>query len=193
MAAFDTYDRHGGRDAADGRPVSTDRGFAVLLMTGAGAEGLNTAGVDEVVVVEPFWHNVLLEQVVGRARRADSHLHIVDPSERVVGVHVLIVASQTVPETLGQKMWARAEQKMADSRVLVDRCLGPSSVEAGNTAGAMAEAHARGARARAKSGRLTARLLLLDAAEGAAVHTRADYVALLGAAARSTTRTRRTG
>ena len=44
-----------------------------LMITSSGAEGINLKNTRFVHIVEPYWHMVRLEQVVGRARRICSH------------------------------------------------------------------------------------------------------------------------
>ena len=46
----------------------------LFMITSAGAEGINLRNTRYVHVTEPYWHNVRLEQVVGRARRIKSHM-----------------------------------------------------------------------------------------------------------------------
>jgi hypothetical protein len=58
-----------------------------LLITQSGAEGMNTRNVRQVHIIEPFWHRVRLDQVIGRARRAHSH-DALPPKERFVDVYV---------------------------------------------------------------------------------------------------------
>jgi hypothetical protein len=48
----------------------------VFMITAAGAEGINLKNTRFVHIMEPYWHNVRLEQVVGRARRLGSHLDL---------------------------------------------------------------------------------------------------------------------
>lgn len=48
----------------------------LFMITSAGAEGINLLNTRYVHVVEPYWHNVRLEQVVGRARRIKSHMSL---------------------------------------------------------------------------------------------------------------------
>ena len=48
----------------------------LFMITSAGAEGINLRNTRFVHVVEPYWHNVRLEQVVGRARRIKSHIDL---------------------------------------------------------------------------------------------------------------------
>ena len=45
----------------------------LLMITSAGAEGINLKNVRYVHLMEPYWHPVRLEQVIGRARRICSH------------------------------------------------------------------------------------------------------------------------
>ena len=47
-----------------------------FLMTGAGKEGINLYGVRQVHILEPWWNEVIDNQVVGRAIRMCSHSHI---------------------------------------------------------------------------------------------------------------------
>jgi len=45
----------------------------LLMITSSGAEGINLKNTRYVHIVEPYWHMVRTEQVVGRARRICSH------------------------------------------------------------------------------------------------------------------------
>jgi hypothetical protein len=45
----------------------------LLMITSSGAEGINLKNTRFVHIVEPYWHMVRVEQVVGRARRICSH------------------------------------------------------------------------------------------------------------------------
>ena len=103
--------------------------FRVLLMTSAGAEGLNTKRVMQVHVMEPFWHNVRLEQVVGRARRATSHVDL-PPEKRVVKIWVYVARrSHRGARTTDEDRWSVAEGKRRIS--LAARELGflPAAIE----------------------------------------------------------------
>ena len=46
----------------------------LFMITAAGAEGINLKNTRYVHITEPYWHNVRLEQVIGRARRINSHM-----------------------------------------------------------------------------------------------------------------------
>jgi hypothetical protein len=45
----------------------------VLMITSAGSEGINLKNTRYVHIMDPYWHPVRIEQVIGRARRICSH------------------------------------------------------------------------------------------------------------------------
>ena len=45
----------------------------IIMITASGAEGINLKNTRYVHLTEPYWHNVRIEQVIGRARRICSH------------------------------------------------------------------------------------------------------------------------
>jgi len=45
----------------------------IFMITASGAEGINLKNTRFVHIVEPYWHMVRMEQVIGRARRICSH------------------------------------------------------------------------------------------------------------------------
>jgi hypothetical protein len=45
----------------------------VLMITSSGSEGINLRNTRYVHIMEPYWHPVRMEQVIGRARRICSH------------------------------------------------------------------------------------------------------------------------
>jgi hypothetical protein len=50
----------------------------VFMITSSGAEGINLKNTRYVHIVEPYWHMVRIEQVIGRARRICSHQDLPD-------------------------------------------------------------------------------------------------------------------
>lgn len=50
--------------------------ISVIFITMAGAEGISLYNVRQVHVMEPFWNKVKIDQVIGRARRIDSHANL---------------------------------------------------------------------------------------------------------------------
>jgi hypothetical protein len=45
----------------------------IMMITSSGAEGINLKNTRFVHIVEPYWHMVRIDQVIGRARRICSH------------------------------------------------------------------------------------------------------------------------
>lgn len=58
----------------------------VLMVSAAGAEGLDLKAIRQVHVMEPYWHDVRIDQVIGRANRFMSHIDLPE-KERVVDVY----------------------------------------------------------------------------------------------------------
>ncbi len=48
----------------------------ILLITKSGAEGISLKYVRQVHIMEPYWNNVRINQVIGRARRIKSHIEL---------------------------------------------------------------------------------------------------------------------
>jgi hypothetical protein len=61
----------------------------ILMITSSGAEGINLKNTRFVHIVEPYWHMVRVEQVVGRARRICSHQDL-PPDMRNVKVFLYV-------------------------------------------------------------------------------------------------------
>jgi hypothetical protein len=48
----------------------------VLMITASGAEGIDLKNTRFVHIMEPYWHHVRINQVIGRARRICSHMDL---------------------------------------------------------------------------------------------------------------------
>lgn len=75
----------------------------IFMITSSGAEGISLKNVRFVHIVEPYWHPVRVEQVIGRARRICSHQDL-PPELRTVFVFVYLMTLSkdqlTLPEAL---------------------------------------------------------------------------------------------
>ena len=60
-----------------------------LLITQSGAEGISLTAVRHVHLLEPYWNQIRIEQVIGRASRANSHAAL-PPAERTVRAHLYV-------------------------------------------------------------------------------------------------------
>ena len=70
----------------------------VLMITASGAEGINLKNVRYVHIMEPYWHPVRIEQVIGRARRICSHNDLKD--EALKTVHVMLYIMKFTPKQM---------------------------------------------------------------------------------------------
>lgn len=55
----------------------------VLMITQSGSEGISLKNVRQVHILEPYWNNIRLQQVMGRAIRAMSHLALPKAERKV--------------------------------------------------------------------------------------------------------------
>lgn len=62
----------------------------IIMITASGAEGINLRNVRYVHLIEPYWHPVRTDQVIGRARRICSHKDLL-PSQRKVEVYMYLM------------------------------------------------------------------------------------------------------
>jgi len=62
----------------------------IFMITSSGAEGISLKNVRYVHIMEPYWHPVRMEQVIGRARRICSHEGLPE-DERNVKVHLYLM------------------------------------------------------------------------------------------------------
>jgi hypothetical protein len=67
----------------------------LLMITSSGAEGINLKNTRYVHVVEPYWHMVRVQQVIGRARRICSHESL---PEKLQTIKVFIYISTFSPK-----------------------------------------------------------------------------------------------
>jgi hypothetical protein len=57
----------------------------IILATSAGAEGLDLKNIRQIHIMEPYWNQTRIEQVIGRGVRRNSHLSL-PPNERNVEI-----------------------------------------------------------------------------------------------------------
>ena len=73
----------------------------VFMITSSGSEGINLRNTRYVHIMEPYWHPVRSEQVIGRARRICSHK---DLPEKLQSVNVFIYLMTFTKEQRGKMM-----------------------------------------------------------------------------------------
>ena len=72
---------------------ATNGGFGkinVCIISKTGSDGISLKNVRMVHLTEPHWHLVRLEQVIGRARRINSHQDFAKPADRYVQVRLYL-------------------------------------------------------------------------------------------------------
>ena len=69
-----------------------------LIITDAGREGIDLKGVRNMVLMMPPWSEALIRQVVGRAVRYKSHLHLPEKDRNVNVYFVMLVPPKSIYE-----------------------------------------------------------------------------------------------
>jgi ribosomal protein L32E len=75
----------------------------IIMISPAGAEGLNLHNVRQVHILEPYWHEVRIEQVIGRALRYCHHKDL-PLDERKVDIFRYKMVRTSGKETTDEKM-----------------------------------------------------------------------------------------
>lgn len=83
----------------------------ILLLSSAGAEGIDLKGTRNIHLMEPHWNKNKLEQVVGRGIRFGSHSHLPE-KERQVTVHKY---QSIMPHTRMQRLLRQPRPTSADT------------------------------------------------------------------------------
>merc|ERR1712072_114573 len=83
------YERRILRDIFNSNDNMYGEKIRLFLTSPSGAEGISLSSVRHVHIMEPFWHMVRLEQVMGRAVRICSHMNL-PPEDRNVKMFVYI-------------------------------------------------------------------------------------------------------
>lgn len=87
----------------------------IFMGTQAAAEGISLKEVQQVHIVEPYWNNVRIKQVIGRARRLGSHINLPPEEQTVYAYMYFSVApeNETLIESLStdKYIYENAEKK----------------------------------------------------------------------------------
>ena len=82
-----------------GGAVNNNMGEVIklLMITASGAEGISLMNVRYVHILEPYWHPVRLNQIIGRARRICSHKNLPKELQNVfVFIYLMIFTDEQV-------------------------------------------------------------------------------------------------
>jgi hypothetical protein len=91
----------------------------LLMITAAGAEGINLRNTRYVHIVEPYWHMVRLEQVIGRARRLKSHMELPEELRTVEAfVYMSVFTDAQMRDNATAQMRMKDMSRYDDRRVM---------------------------------------------------------------------------
>jgi len=85
----------------------------VFMITASGSEGINLRNTRYVHIMEPYWHPVRIEQVVGRARRICSHA---DLPKELQTVEVFLYLMTFRPEQINSDLSIELKKKDLSKR-----------------------------------------------------------------------------
>ena len=75
----------------------------IIMISPAGSEGISLKNVRQVHILEPYWNEVRIEQMIGRAIRQCSHKDL-PLEDRVVDVYRYKMVRKNKKETTDEKM-----------------------------------------------------------------------------------------
>lgn len=71
----------------------TGKLIRVLLASPAGTEGLDLKNIRKVLIMEPYWHEIRIQQVIGRAVRWKSHMGLPEKDRNVKVIRYMSILS----------------------------------------------------------------------------------------------------
>ena len=87
----------------------------VFMITAAGAEGISLRNVRYVHIMEPYWHPVRIEQVIGRARRICSHNDLPEDERKIeVFLYLMRFTEQQIAELVSSELKIKDVSKLDD-------------------------------------------------------------------------------
>lgn len=90
----------------------------LIMITQSGAEGISLKHVRQVHVMEPYWNEIRIDQVIGRAVRANSHVDL-PKSERNVSIYRYLV-KMTSNQIKSVKTIENIDRKMTTDEYIHD-------------------------------------------------------------------------
>ena len=91
----------------------------VLMITRSGAEGISLKNVRGVHILEPYWNNIRVDQVVGRANRTNSHIEL-PKSDRNFKVYSYMMkfSDQQMSELSSQIKNPKGDNKKSSDQII---------------------------------------------------------------------------
>ena len=91
----------------------------VFMITQSGAEGISLFNTRQVHIMEPYWNNVRLHQVIGRAIRTCSHMNL-PWDDRVVDVFTYVMTFSDKQKTEIPRQIAMADKGMTTDQIILN-------------------------------------------------------------------------
>jgi len=107
-------------DLLAGAPDNRDgRVCRVFMITQSGAEGISLFNTRQVHIMEPYWNNVRLQQVIGRAIRLCSHQDL-PWDDRVVDIFTYVSVFSSKQKAEGSKTLMMSDKSMTTDEMIFD-------------------------------------------------------------------------
>lgn len=91
----------------------------VLMITQSGAEGITLKNCRYVHIMEPYWHPVRIEQVIGRARRICSHQELPEALRTVdVFLYLMTFSKEQLETDASIELRLKDKSKLDNKRIL---------------------------------------------------------------------------
>jgi hypothetical protein len=91
----------------------------IFMITQSGAEGISLFNTRQVHIMEPYWNNVRLQQVIGRAIRLCSHMNL-PWDERTVEIFTYLSVFSEKQKAEGSKQLMMADNGMTTDQTIFD-------------------------------------------------------------------------
>jgi hypothetical protein len=96
----------------------------VFMITASGAEGISLKNTRYVHIVEPYWHPVRINQVIGRARRICSHQDLPEELQNVeVFLYLMNISKELVDSDLYKELRKKDISKITGEALTTDQSL----------------------------------------------------------------------
>ena len=91
----------------------------IFMITSSGAEGISLKNGRFVHILEPYWHPVRVQQVIGRVRRICSHQEL-DPKDRTVEVfmYLMTFSEEQLKDQLSTELMLK-DRSIVDNKVIL--------------------------------------------------------------------------
>jgi hypothetical protein len=89
----------------------------VFMITQSGAEGISLFNTRAVLIMEPYWNNVRLQQVIGRAIRLCSHMKL-PQKDRTVSIFTFLATFTDEQKATGAKQIMMSDKQMTTDQMI---------------------------------------------------------------------------